>query len=288
MEHLRRWYRPVSLHEIIEAFACGKALPRRAVHVTVDDAYRNFRDVVWPILRDLDIPVTLFVPTAYPGDPERMFWWDRLHRTGIGDGNGHWSRIRSALGARGLALPKGSENGRALRGVLRMLPHGTAMSLIEEAGLDLAVSDSFSAVTTAPAILGWDELRELKAEGVTFGAHTRHHVALPQIDPAAVRWEIRRSLDDLARELGEGPGIIAYPYGLCSATVARIAAEEGCVLGFTCEDGLNRPGVTDPLRLRRSNITRRTSPPLFAIRMLPWWAGVDRWRHRHERGGPIT
>jgi hypothetical protein len=75
---------------------------------------------------------------------------------------------------------------------------------------------------------------------------------------------------------------------MCNGTVARIAAEEGCVLGFTGEDGLNRPGAVDPLRLRRSNITMRTSPSVFAIRMLPWCADLDRWRHRHERVLPVS
>jgi hypothetical protein len=66
-------------------------------------------------------------------------------------------------------------------------------------------------------------------------------------------------------------------------TVTRIAAEEGCMLGFTCDDGLSRPGLTDPLQLQRTNITMRTSPAVFALRMLPWFVEIDRLRHRRER-----
>jgi hypothetical protein len=63
----------------------------------------------------------------------------------------------------------------------------------------------------------------------------------------------------------------------------RVAREEGFTLGFTCEDGLSRPGGVDPLRLRRTNITQRTTPPVFAARMLPWFGHIDRWRHRRAR-----
>jgi hypothetical protein len=70
---------------------------------------------------------------------------------------------------------------------------------------------------------------------------------------------------------------------LYNSAVSRIAREEGCTLGFTCDDGLNDPSETDPFRLCRTNITPRTSPPVFALRMLPWFAEVDRWRHRNER-----
>jgi peptidoglycan/xylan/chitin deacetylase (PgdA/CDA1 family) len=132
-------------------------------------------------------------------------------------------------------------------------------------------------------MLTWDELRALARDGVSFGAHTRHHAALTRIDESRVREEIRGSLQDLTRELGSGRWPIAYPYGIYDRTVMRIAREEGCTLGFTCDDGLNVLGRTRPFQLRRTNITLRTTPPLFALRMLPWFAEVDRWRHRRER-----
>lgn len=285
MEHLRRWYRPLSLSEISEAFRTARPLPNRSVHVTVDDAYRDFKELAWPILRRLEIPVTVFVPTAFPGQKLRSFWWDRLHRIDLESASSGWTKQLQGV----VSIQEGG-SGRAnkalLRDVLRRLPPEMAETIMNDAFPSSIEHDAASA--TSAAVLSWDELRELQDEGVTFGAHTQHHVALPCVDLESIRREIRRSLEDLTRELGQGPWSIAYPYGMCNATVARIAEEEGCVLGFTCEDGLNRPGFTDPLRLRRSNITPRTSPPVFAIRMLPWCATLDRWRHRRERVLPAT
>jgi peptidoglycan/xylan/chitin deacetylase (PgdA/CDA1 family) len=274
MLHLRRWYNPVGIERVVEAFTHHRPLPPRAVHVTFDDAYLDFRDVAWPILRELDVPVTLFVPTAYPGDPARAYWWDELHRA-RSSVDGRWGRIRATLDARGVRVREGSAGDPDLRAVLRLLPYETAASLVEGDGLGGGSNGG-----RMSHVIGWDDLRMLRSEGVAFGVHTRHHVALPWVEAERIREEIRRSLDDVKQELGDGPHVIAYPYGLCNATVARIAKEEGCVVGFTGEDGLNRPGVTDPLRLYRSNITRRTSPGVFAVRMLPWCATVDRWRHR--------
>jgi peptidoglycan/xylan/chitin deacetylase (PgdA/CDA1 family) len=289
MEHLRRWYRPLALSDIIKAFRTGQPLPNRSVHVTVDDAYRDFREVAWPVLRRLEIPVTVFVPTAFPGQKLRSFWWDRLHRADVERATSWSKRLEGVV-----TLDRGTGNGvthkAMLRDVLRRLPPEMAETIMSEACVDVDSADGaeLPAQASLGAVLSWDELRELQDEGVTFGAHTQHHVALPVVDLASIRQEIRRSLDDLTRELGEGPWSIAYPYGMCNPTVARIAEEEGCMLGFTCEDGLNRPGFTDPLRLRRSNITPRTSPPVFAIRMLPWCASIDRWRHRRERVLPVS
>jgi hypothetical protein len=34
--------------------------------------------------------------------------------------------------------------------------------------------------------------------------------------------------------------------------------------------------------LHRTNVTRKTSPALLRLRLLPLFAHVDRWRHRAE------
>jgi peptidoglycan/xylan/chitin deacetylase (PgdA/CDA1 family) len=278
MLHLKEHYRPVPLDDVVHAFRHGGALPDRAVHVTFDDAYRDFGEIAWPVLRELEIPATVFVPTAYPGDPDRAFWWDRLHRAESHASPSAWAdllpRGEYAVGPNGVHAD--------LRTSLRLLPHDETEQWIASTCEVVGLNDP-SAGSGSP-VLSWDELRELRSQGVSIGAHTRNHVALSRVDPDRARSEIRQALDDLSRELGEARWTIAYPYGMYDDTVAEVAADEGCVLGFTCDDGLNPPGETDPMRVHRTNITLRTTPTVFAIRMQPWFAAIDRWRHRHERG----
>lgn len=282
MIHLARWYRPVSLDEVAAAFLHGEPLPKRAVHITFDDGYRDFRDVAWPILKELGIPVTLFVATAYPGNHERSFWWDRLHRSLGGWTTDHWRReVLKVATAGGIDAADGPWVGSGAREMLRHLPHEEMERLVDRMCRE---SGARAEAPAQPSVLDWSELRELADEGVAFGAHTRNHVSLCQVDADRIRREIRGSLDDLENELGTRPRSLAYPFGMWNPTVRRIAAEEGCVLGFTCDDGLSRPGETDPLGLCRSGITRRTSPAVFTLRMLPWFAMIDRWRHRTDSG----
>jgi peptidoglycan/xylan/chitin deacetylase (PgdA/CDA1 family) len=262
MVHLVRRYHPIGLPTVLDAFLNRAPLPPRAVHVTVDDAYRDFGEVAWPIMRELGIPVTVFVPSAYPSQPARRFWWDRLHHATVG-------RKRK------------SNAQRDLRARLRAMPHDETEQLVDRECVDAGLG--FDASPERSSVLSWDELRALGEQGVEFGAHTRCHVALTQVGEQRIREEIRGSLDDVRRELGSRAPIVAYPYGLHNALVRRVAREEGVVLAFTVEDGMNHPGQTDPMALHRTNITVRTSPALFALRMLPWFADVDRWRHRAER-----
>src|SRR5581483_11142408 len=146
--------RAASLDDVLSA----RTLPPSPVLVTFDDAYADFAERAWPVLRRHGIPVTLFVPTAFPGDPERAFWWDRLHLAIAAGGAPLVTpigrlRLDSAL-ARRRAY-------RALREEVKARPHDEAMALVDELVARLG------ARPPAARVLSWDELRALAAEGVT-------------------------------------------------------------------------------------------------------------------------
>lgn len=48
--------------------------PGRTVVVTFDDAYRSVLERAKPVLDDLELPGTVFVPTLYPGRDQIMAW----------------------------------------------------------------------------------------------------------------------------------------------------------------------------------------------------------------------
>ena len=114
--------------------------------------------------------------------------------------------------------------------------------------------------------LSWSELRRLMSQGVSVGGHTRSHPALTRMSVEDARREIRGSRDDLQRELGAWLPVFAYPFGDHDDAVVRVAREEGFELAVTCHDGHNGPSA-DPLRLRRTNITRRTGQVAFRARL---------------------
>ena len=74
-------------------------------------------------------------------------------------------------------------------------------------------------VTTAAIVegnknyLNWDEIRQLKAEGVTIGAHSHTHEHLVDFNLAELKKEIELSNRVFLKELGEIPNLFAYPYG---------------------------------------------------------------------------
>jgi peptidoglycan/xylan/chitin deacetylase (PgdA/CDA1 family) len=62
---LRRGFRFWSLHQVLESRAAGQEVPGRAVVVTFDDGYESVYTEALPVLRELHVPATVFVNSAY-------------------------------------------------------------------------------------------------------------------------------------------------------------------------------------------------------------------------------
>lgn len=66
MEELReREAAVVPLRQAVAALSRGAPLERDQVAITFDDAYRNFDEHAYPVLAELGLPATLFVPTDF-------------------------------------------------------------------------------------------------------------------------------------------------------------------------------------------------------------------------------
>lgn len=62
---LKRGYEPWPLRRVLTYHDEYRYLPRKAFVVTFDDCYENVYLNAWPVLKELKIPATLFLATAY-------------------------------------------------------------------------------------------------------------------------------------------------------------------------------------------------------------------------------
>ena len=278
MRYLRDRCHVVSVEQLIDVVQGRGRLPRRSVLVTFDDGYRDFRERAWPVLRALELPAALFVPTAFPGNPGRFFWWDQLH-----DAISNTARrdsLETPMGSLPLGTARERERAFArLRSEAKRMPHAEALAWVE------ATCRELGGALVPPDLLNWDELRELAKQGVTIGSHTRTHPLLTRVSHEEVRAEAAGSLRDLERELGAALPILAYPAGAYDDDVVRILGEEGYVLAFTTVRGVNDLKRAHPLRLRRINVGRRTSLAVLRAQLTGWSRGLNRFYPVSARAG---
>jgi peptidoglycan/xylan/chitin deacetylase (PgdA/CDA1 family) len=264
MRYLAANYHVISMSELLKAYWSDATLPPRTALITFDDAYRDFAEAAWPILQRYGLPVTLFVPTAFPDQPARLFWWDQLYHAlcltarqdDLATSAGNF-----ALGT----LAQREEAFSRLRDYVKRLPHGEAMAWVAQ------VCNQLDVDPPAPSVLSWQALRQLAQAGVTLGAHTQTHPLLNRISAEGIRTEITGSLRDLQREAGSSAPILpifAYPSGECNDEVVHILKEEGFALAFTTMRGANALHTFDPLRIRRYNVGQHTTLPVLRTQLL--------------------
>lgn len=172
--------------------------------VTFDDAYRGAVTLGVRELERRGLPATFFVAPGLLGD--RTFWWDALY-----ENTGHglsktWSRI----------LTEGD-------GTFQL-----ASRVAQQGDIEMKSMPEFWRSA------GENDLQEaMRVTGITIGSHSWSHPSLVRLSGAALEEEVARSRDWLRRRFGERYlDVLAYPYGLHSASVRNAARDAGYRAGF--------------------------------------------------------
>lgn len=267
-EHIRRHYNPVSMDQVADWLAGNAPLPERALAVTVDDGYRDFLEIAWPLFARYEIPTMVYVVSGFAAG-ECWLWWDLLtehllqsaaRRIRLPElaGQPAWEPAgapperRQAAERLAYALMKVSDNVR--RAYIDALPAATGVQLP-------------ATPPPAYAAMNWQEIRHLAQTGAHFGAHTRTHPILSRLDSSAEQQnEMMASRDALASALGLPVRHFCYPVGgpeeFNDASVVA-ARNAGFATATTTIRGLNHQSA-DPFRLNRLGVEPDQDPLYFA------------------------
>ncbi len=251
-----------------------RKLPDDAVLVTIDDGYRDFKEVTFPICGRYGIEPVLFVPTGFVG--RGGFWWDKVHQIT------HWggkNEIDTPFGK--LDIRHVYEQDQASYYIIQQLkrmPFERGMSWLDEAYARI--------IDPRPEwkndTLTWDELRELKRMGVVIAPHTHNHPILTQVSEAEVKAQVEISRDYIRHELGEVEPVFAIPDGkriAYSQDIIQVIQGAGFELVFLMEEGraIVEPGMK-PGVFPRIGVWRSLSLAKFHYRLTPAAQRVSDWR----------
>jgi peptidoglycan/xylan/chitin deacetylase (PgdA/CDA1 family) len=262
LDVLTRRYEPVGIETLLDVRHGRARMPRRAIMFTFDDAYLDFGTTAWPMLRERSIPAILFVPTGYPDQPRRWFWWERL------------AELIGTTAAPGIATPIGSlplatrdERSRAHRA---LRDHCKRIGLDESVTLVEQLAEQVDGPPAHNGVLGWDALRDLASDGVTIAPHSRTHALLTGISDEQLADELTGSRDDVERELGGTVPCFAYPSGDWDQRVVDATASAGYEVAFTTRRGVNDLRRAAWLSMKRVNVGHGTDATMIRGQIGSW------------------
>jgi peptidoglycan/xylan/chitin deacetylase (PgdA/CDA1 family) len=283
----------VSLSQVRDAAGNGGKLPRCAFLITLDDGLREQVEVALPVLDRLGVPAAFFVNTsaiahhtvtpvhkshllrAYtPPEHLNALLHTEARRLGLD------MRLGDPADATAI-YPWDAPDGAQLKYFLhhRLAPEvGDALI----AACFRARFGDDEASVSRELYMSVAQVRMLGARGY-LGTHGDRHVPLGCISRAAVREDVRMSLDWLAEWSGVRPFALSYPFGSYEASNSGASAgvaDEGVELAFTTERAAN-VDLDRPLHLARfdCNDLPGGKQPGYSVESLFDAAPAARW-HR--------
>ena len=284
--YLCRYYRILHLERALgELFTLAKdkqqVLDRRMPLVlTFDDGYYDNYTHGLALVRELQIPITIFLIPGYieSGD---YFWWLEGKRL-VSRAQASEVTIEGCT-YRLNRLEERKALARVVDERLRRAPSvAEREAFLTFARKLLAVPSSVTPEEKSSLPLKWREVREMEESGyVSFGAHTMHHPILGYLtDPVEVQREVEACRVILEQQLGHPVRTFAYPVGQLQHignNVIRAVQQAGYDWALTTIYGFNTP-QSDPHLLRRIEVDVSQHWLVIAAEAAGLWAFFSRLR----------
>lgn len=271
VRYLARNFNVVGLDDLQHPWLRRPSPRERFVMITFDDGYRDNYEAAFPILQSHNVPGVFFLATGYLDRPQ-VPWWDEIawmvrSSTQAGLEANPWtiSSVSFEPGQHQTAI------GRLLR-TYKVLPGGETKSYLQFLA-EATGSGRCHQALAQDLWMTWEMVREMRAAGMSIGAHTANHPILANLAPDAQDHEIGTSKCRIEEELGEPVVAMSYPVGGPDAfnTITRRAMHRhGLRFGFSYYGGYNRLSDFDPLDIRRVAVETDVSGSAFrSVAALP-------------------
>ncbi len=201
-----------------------------AMVITVDDGYRDFYDIAFPVLREASVPAIVYLTTDFI-DGKSWLWFDKV------------DYIMREAGQRDFPFPLIDEDRLFTRNDAPIILEKLKNTRTQERDNQIGKLTTYLGVQIPESPpedylpLSWEQIREMAEHGIAFGSHTCTHPILTHTDADTARLEIQRSKERIQEELGKPVKSFAYPNGDYSESVRQMIKEAGYEYSFSCNYG---------------------------------------------------
>jgi peptidoglycan/xylan/chitin deacetylase (PgdA/CDA1 family) len=235
LRYLTRYYKLISLSEVVARIRDAVKLPARTAVITVDDGYRDFYDIAFPLFKQFEVPATLYVVTDFV-DGKCWIWTDiarfitaRSEKNEMGLTIGDRSIIAKLDGLVSRLAAAGEVNSE-----LKKLPDERKDEILKAFAASMGVTvPELPPPSYAP--LDWEKVRVLKTGGIDIGSHTVSHPILTNVEDLRLATELQRSRVEIKDKLQIDEVHFCYPNGNVGGREVLEAEKAGYASAVTTE-----------------------------------------------------
>lgn len=270
---LKKYYRVISVEDAVHEISTTGMLKERSAAITLDDGYLSAYEIVFPLLKKHGVTATIYLPTDWI-DGRLNPWWMALTSMidqcpVISDTIATWEKILGTpldLNANALRDPADARRMilASVEGVLMRQDDTTRDQMLQ--GLRCALFEGRPIDSRVEEPMTWEQISEMAAHGICFGAHTCSHPNLSHVDLETAEREIVESKRVIERRLGVEVSGFAYPYGYDVAGYRKfrpMLEKHGFLYACTSWCG-HVDSTSDPYLLGRIGLPLSTSPAIIA------------------------
>ncbi len=241
MSWAKRHFEILSFADLHVCAQENRPWPRRALIVTFDDGYADNYTHAFPILKELNLPATIFLSTSYIEAP-RLFWWDliaycvkqtKLSKIKLPDVSPQALSFESER-ARRVTINK-------ILSWIKSVPDNVKNIFLEKLPelLQVSLPDDISSATQ----MSWHQVREMAQNGIEFGGHSVTHPILSNIGARQLETEIAECKREIEDHLGRETLVFSYPNGQSNPAVHKAVQRAGYAYSTAYSPGVAHPAA---------------------------------------------
>lgn len=270
VKYLKKYYTPITFHELDEIKKSKTKLPKNPVIITFDDGFIDNYINAYRILKENSMNAVFYVSTDYIGS-SRLYWFDNIvHQIKCTEKN------EITLNTINKVLNVSTEKDKNLSidtvlGQAKIISDSERVKLVDELSIECAVNCRDNKSDHYP--MSWSQVREISDNGCEIGSHSETHPILSKVSAVQLDAEIKGSKESIESYIDKPVISIAYPVGGKSAfnsDVINNVKQSGYKYGCSYVAGNNNLDNLDVLKLKRAHVERYTSNACFkAMLLLP-------------------
>ncbi len=206
MKQIKQQFNVISLKALISQYKQNKSIPENTIVVTFDDGYLDFYDHVYPIMRELELPVTFFVTAGFV-EQRLWFWPDQLRY------------LLDYSQEKTISTPMGGLEVKAQNTWEVIADHCLTLTQLkrEEFFSDLQTQLKVILPDEVPdeyQLVSWEQLKEMSSSIVDIECHSMSHILMSQVSGDALIQEVSDSKSLIEAHLQQPVKGFCYPNGL--------------------------------------------------------------------------